>query len=62
MGDSFLFFFLRSGKGEGRRRGGGVTVTLAVIISCQLLGDFVVETTFITFDGAGLDLANLVAL
>jgi len=51
---------------EGERRGGGVTVTVIIIIiyyyyvSCQLLGDVVVETTaFIAFDGAGLDFANV---
>ena len=60
--DGFLFFFLRSGKGEGRRRGGGVTVTVVVFVSCQLFGVVVMETAFITFDGAGLDLANLVTL
>ncbi len=62
MGNSFLSFFLRSGKRREEEEGGGVTVTVAVFVSCQLFGVVVVETAFITFDGAGLDLANLVTL
>ena len=41
-----------------------MTVRVAVFMFCQLLGVVVVvETAFITFDGAGwLDLTNLVTL
>ena len=38
------------------------TVAVAICVSCQLFGVVDVETAFITFDGAGLDLANLVTL
>jgi len=51
-----------SGKEEGRRRGSGVIVTVAIFVPCQLFGVVVVETAFVTFDGAGLDLANSVTL
>mmetsp|Transcript_16965 Transcript_16965/g.32193 ORF Transcript_16965/g.32193 Transcript_16965/m.32193 type:complete len:87 (+) Transcript_16965:742-1002(+) len=57
----FLFFPLQW-KEEGRRRGSGVIVTVAIFVPCQLFGVVVVETAFVTFDGAGLDLANLVTL
>ena len=61
MDDSFLFCPTQWKEG-GRRRGGGVTVVLVVFVSYQLLGVVVVENAFIPFDGAGLDLANLVTL
>ena len=62
MGDSVLFFFFCNGRRGEEKRGGGVTVTVAFFVSCQLFGVVVVETAFITFDEAGLDLANFVTL
>ena len=49
-------------KEEGRRGMGYITVAVAAFVSCQLLGGVVETAFFITFDGAGLDLANLVTL
>ena len=56
---SFFLCVFRSGK--KREEEEGVTVTVAVLVSCQLFG-VVLVSAFITIDGAGLDLAILVTL